>query len=642
MIESKLLKMLYGGTTSIADFNYDMLTAPPLLSLLNPYDIEQLRQTATSITLSADINKKYEMIDRIVKARGFLRFAAGTNRLVYRHPEYPTILIKVAVDMVGMGDNPAEFKNQQYIKPFCCKVFEVSQCGTVGVFERFERITSRYEFATIAEDVFEMITSVLVGKYILEDIGTNFMYNWGIRKGFGPALLDFPYIYELDGAKIFCKDILEDGHVCGGEIDYDPGFNFLSCTKCGKSYNARELSKSTKNSGLFVQARKGAVKMKVQAIKNGVVVNELNHDDYSQIMKKPKITAEAHQIDPNNIRKKPLAVGVYGNKRPIDIQRAAEHMERLMKEESEVPDKRKGSFCGRYLKPQEVETSDGYIVDPIASMIKASGDCWNMKMNPDNSSESKDTPAEIEVKETSLEEEPVVDELPNQKDERYNFSSRNVYESSSSNDVTTPPSIETRKSEYVITDPGDMLGDYNADFDSAGNLSNDETVLSGHTKWNPDIPPIDTSEIIPNIDLSLMESMVKAYNDAKPVMDDETEEENSESDETLLCNETSESEDASKMDNDINPTDEVSAETNNSDENDSDNEDDAPEQEIGNMEASEELVPNNEVENGDEDINEDDANQDEISDYRDFPNMPTPSRRRSLRFNAEFYNTNNK
>lgn len=609
MIESKLLKMLYGGTTTIEDFNYDMLIAPPLLSLLNPYDIEQLRQTATSISLSADINKKYEMIDRIVKARGFLRFAAGTNRLVYRHPEYPTILIKVAVDMVGMGDNPAEFRNQQYIKPFCCKVFEVSQCGTVGVFERMERITSRYEFATIAEDVFEMITSVLVGKYILEDIGTNFMYNWGIRKGFGPVLLDFPYVYELDGAKIFCKEILDDGRICGGEIDYDPGFNFLSCTKCGKSYNARELSKSTKNSGLFVQARKGAVKMKVQAIKDGVVVNESNHEDFSQIMKKPKSTTEARQIDPNNIRKKPLAVGVYGNKRPIDVQRAAEYMERLIKEESEVPDKRKGSFTGRYLKPQEVETSDGNIVDPISTMIKSSGTCWNMKQQPVVDDEvEKETPVE-KSEESSLEKEsPIlnnnIDQVLPKSDSRTEIFDGNNQITSA--DISLP---ELKKSEYVTTNPGDMLGDYNADLESAGDLSDGETVLSGYSKWNPIIPAsdMDTSTIIPNIDESLIESMVKAYEDAKPVMD---EDENDDIAENNLESEVPDKED------DTEPV-----ETN--------------EVPIGEIEASEELAPYPDDEPDESDT--DDTQNDNV-----LPGRPKPSRRRSLKFDAEFYNTNNK
>ena len=107
-----------------------------------------------------------------------------------------------------------------------------------------------------------MITTVLVGKYVLEDFGTKFMYNWGIRRGFGPVLLDYPEIYELDGSKITCFAQLDDGTICGGEIDYDEGFNFLYCTKCGTRYRAIDLAKDQKpNSGMLTLAgTKGEIK----------------------------------------------------------------------------------------------------------------------------------------------------------------------------------------------------------------------------------------------------------------------------------------------------------------------------------------------------------------------------------------------
>ena len=62
MIKSKVLQLLYGGTTTVEDFHYEQLVAPPLLSFLSSYDIEQLRETATSIKLSGDINTKYNII----------------------------------------------------------------------------------------------------------------------------------------------------------------------------------------------------------------------------------------------------------------------------------------------------------------------------------------------------------------------------------------------------------------------------------------------------------------------------------------------------------------------------------------------------------------------------------------------------
>ena len=62
-----------------------------------------------------------EKIDEIMHFRGFSRFAGGTNRLVYTHPMAPNAVFKVAIDSVGIHDNPAEFKNQHFLKPYCCK-----------------------------------------------------------------------------------------------------------------------------------------------------------------------------------------------------------------------------------------------------------------------------------------------------------------------------------------------------------------------------------------------------------------------------------------------------------------------------------------------------------------------------------------
>ena len=71
--------------------------------------------------------------------------------------------------------------------------------------------------------------------------------NFGIREGFGPVLLDFPYVYKLDGEKLFCNRPTPDGEFCGGVIDYDAGFNGLYCTKCGAMYKAKELEEAIKD-----------------------------------------------------------------------------------------------------------------------------------------------------------------------------------------------------------------------------------------------------------------------------------------------------------------------------------------------------------------------------------------------------------
>jgi len=290
------------------------LCAPSLLSLLTIEDINQLKYIATSIRLSGDINKKYKLIDTVMASRNFKRFAGGTNRLVYTHYEVPSIVIKVAVDVQGQKDSPNEYVNQQFIKPYCCKVFEVSPCGTVGLFERVDRITSRYEFVSVADDIFDMITTKLIGKYVLEDFGTNFMFNYGIRRGFGPVILDFPYVYELDGAKLYCSSQLDNGEICEGEVDYDSGFNFLRCTKCGKIYSARDLSKPPKNGGMFIHARKrGQINMDIAIMRGNQVIKEKKYTDNTQFFKTPRKEIRTKETGPD-IRKVPEVAAVYANK----------------------------------------------------------------------------------------------------------------------------------------------------------------------------------------------------------------------------------------------------------------------------------------------------------------------------------------
>lgn len=227
-------------------FDYDKLSARPLYSLLSQYDIDNLRRIATSIRFAGNPEKRFKKIDEIMHSRGFIKMSAGTNRICYGYLEDPTICVKVAADRTGIKDNPREFMNQKNLKPFCTKVFEVSPCGTVGLFERVLPIQSREEFMSVSKEIFSMI-DLFTDKYILSDFGTKYFMNYGVREGFGPVLLDFPYLYEADINKLVChKPIhLANGitKMCGGLIDYDPGYNYLICKKCAANYRAIELAK---------------------------------------------------------------------------------------------------------------------------------------------------------------------------------------------------------------------------------------------------------------------------------------------------------------------------------------------------------------------------------------------------------------
>ena len=81
----------------------------------------------------------------------------------------------------------------------------------------------------------------------------------------GPVLLDFPYVYKLDGDKLFCNapSINNPSGCCEGVIDYDAGYNFLYCTKCGVKYKAKELAQAIENNNVIVKSE-GEFKMKVE------------------------------------------------------------------------------------------------------------------------------------------------------------------------------------------------------------------------------------------------------------------------------------------------------------------------------------------------------------------------------------------
>lgn len=289
MARADILNIMYSKEKSPLDFQFDSLWMPSMYNYLTVQDIEMLRQIATSNRYAAKIELKYKAIDDIMTRRGFRKFHCGTNRIVYKYLEDESFLVKIALDKVGMGDNPREYKNQFLLKPFVTKVFHVSPCGTVAFVERVQPITSRQEFQSIAGDIFEMLINCIIGKYVLEDIGTKYFMNYGLRNGFGAVLLDYPYVFELDGSKLYCNKVNPYTMVrCDGEIDYDDGFNNLICSKCGKLYLAQELEKSIKDK-LILMKEEGEMDMKISVRRgNNVIINHDTSMESDIIVRKPK------------------------------------------------------------------------------------------------------------------------------------------------------------------------------------------------------------------------------------------------------------------------------------------------------------------------------------------------------------------
>lgn len=262
-----VLNLIKSKDVTIEEFNYDKLSAPPISFFFSPFDIKRLYEIATSLRYSAKPQVKYQEIDKIMKSRGFAKLAAGTNRVVYRCIDNDTFVAKIAYDSVGLTDNPREFMNQEYLKPFCAKTFEVAGDGVIAFSERLNPITNREEFLSVAESIYTLITEFIIGEYIMDDIGTKYFMNYGMRKGFGPCILDYSFLYKLDGNKLFCNkpDNNKPEGKCLGEIDYDAGYNHLVCKRCGKTYRAKELELKTKQNTIISKSFKGEFnKMKVR------------------------------------------------------------------------------------------------------------------------------------------------------------------------------------------------------------------------------------------------------------------------------------------------------------------------------------------------------------------------------------------
>lgn len=378
MARIDLIKALYKKQIPINEFKYDNLRAQPLLSYIHPLAIMEMNKIARSLKYQSKPKKKFEMIDNILKPYYFKRIAAGTNRIVYKHLEDQNIVLKVALDRVGLNDNPSEYHNQRFLKPFVTKCFEISPCGTVGIFERVQPITSRAEFKSISDDIFALLNK-LIGKYILEDIGTKFFMNYGLREGFGPVLLDYPYMFELDGRKIHCNypDTIT-GLPCNGEIDYDDGFNNLICTKCGKIYLATELQKDMDRNNILIESNpneKGEIfNMKIEVVErsydeNGKVIGEEKKSELGDGFKETssiigkKEYESGMKVNINSSTK----TKIYRNdtikakpKFKIDIPKVEVKIDVPKEEMKDIPEQKKDIDIGEYYHQVKKEDDESY------------------------------------------------------------------------------------------------------------------------------------------------------------------------------------------------------------------------------------------------------------------------------------------
>lgn len=222
---------------------YDSYCVYPIYRYFTFDDIKYIHQLAISPSLNCNVKEKYRLIGELMTYRGFRLIGGGTNRRAYECIYDDRVIAKVAIDQDGFTSNLKEFTNQNVLKPFCSKIFEVTPCGTLALVEKVVPIKDVSEYVKYSSDIFDMFYFKIRNNSIaMEDIGTRSFKNWGYRNCFGPVLLDYPTMYVADPSKRLCRNIVNN-RMCGGTLDYDEGLNVIVCSECGRTHIAKTIAK---------------------------------------------------------------------------------------------------------------------------------------------------------------------------------------------------------------------------------------------------------------------------------------------------------------------------------------------------------------------------------------------------------------
>ena len=303
--------------TSI-DILFDSIIMPHWGNYVTMHDLEVLHWCATAKVLSSNVDRRRMIIRQVLEPRGFKRLTGGTNREVYVHYEDQSIVAKIALDRVGLNDNQREYDVQKLLFPWVAKMIQVCPSGVLGFAERVNPILSRKEYNAYLPMIYMMLTEIL-GKYVMEDVGTDFFKNVGIRENYGVVLLDYPYVYELDGNKLHCNNVIDD-HICGGEIDYDVGMNHLYCTRCKKQYLASDLQRCIDTNKISIDNSKGGRKPMMVKLVKGDKVLASSYDSDSIVrpnVSKPIATKSRNGFHANIVKNGKI-IGGTDVKKPVN------------------------------------------------------------------------------------------------------------------------------------------------------------------------------------------------------------------------------------------------------------------------------------------------------------------------------------
>lgn len=275
-------------STVIPKIDYDGMMKPPIWNYIPIQVINQIYNLIHDPKLMARPSKKYKMMNDILRPFGIRHLASGTNRRSFYCAYDETIVFKIGIDSVGEEANLMEYYAQNVLKPFCAKMYDVTPNGTIALSERVETMTEEEYRQIYCDNIFDLIFMILNRGYIMEDVGVNFFKNWGVRYGFGPVVLDYPYVYQVDWTKLKCirRDPIT-GDKCLGDLDYNyrKGMSEIICKKCGARYNARDLALRSNIGMTQINDRRKRTmplintNIKVAIRRNGKIVNRFYAED---------------------------------------------------------------------------------------------------------------------------------------------------------------------------------------------------------------------------------------------------------------------------------------------------------------------------------------------------------------------------
>jgi hypothetical protein len=223
---------------------YDSWQSPPLTRWFTPQDVKFVEDVAVSPTLTTHPIEKYHLLDEFMASRGFKTEIGGTNRRFYSSIEFPQFGAKISTSFEGFKNNKDEFNVQHVLKPYCTKVYDITQSGAIALDEVGIRV-DKDSIVDYGDQIFDILDIVFRRRKIaMTDVGIATPKQWVIRRNFGPILCDFPSVVILDPKKCYCTKRIKRHGIempCNGLIDFDLGFNKMECTVCGQKYEIKSL-----------------------------------------------------------------------------------------------------------------------------------------------------------------------------------------------------------------------------------------------------------------------------------------------------------------------------------------------------------------------------------------------------------------